>query len=108
MSVNFGDELTPTSVKDVPKVEWNADPNQLYTLLMVDPDAPSRAEPKLRSFKHWTVINIPGSDVPKGDVVSEYIGAGAPKGTGLHRYVFLAYKQTGGRITYEGPIVSNK
>lgn len=75
---------------------------------MVDPDAPSRAEPKLRSFKHWAVINIPGSDIAKGDEISQYIGSGAPINTGLHRYVFLVYKQTNGKITYEGPIVTNR
>lgn len=75
---------------------------------MVDPDAPSRDKPTFRSFKHWAVINIPGADVGKGDEITEYIGAGPPNGTGLHRYVFLIYKQSAGRITYEGPIVSNK
>lgn len=95
-------------MKDVPKVEWNADENELYTLLMVDPDAPSRADPKFRSYKHWAVINIPGADVARGDQITEYIGSGPPNKTGLHRYVFLMYKQTGGRITYDGPTVSNK
>lgn len=95
-------------MKDKPQVEWNADPEQLYTLVMVDPDARSRANPEYRSVKHWAVINIPGSDVAKGEEIAAYVGAGAPEGTGLHRYVFLVYKQLGGRITYEGPIVSNK
>jgi len=26
-----------------------------YTLVMVDPDAPSRAEPKYRQWRHWVV-----------------------------------------------------
>mmetsp|Transcript_24009 Transcript_24009/g.33660 ORF Transcript_24009/g.33660 Transcript_24009/m.33660 type:complete len:119 (+) Transcript_24009:216-572(+) len=43
--------------------------------------------------RHWVVVNIPGSDVSKGDVASSYVGAGPPKGTGHHRYVFLLYKQ---------------
>jgi phosphatidylethanolamine-binding protein (PEBP) family uncharacterized protein len=40
-------------------------------------------------------VNIPGSDVEKGDVLSEYIGSGPPPKTGYHRYVYLVYKQTG-------------
>lgn len=40
--------LTPTDVKPQPNVSWNADPNKLYTLSMVDPDAPSRATPTFR------------------------------------------------------------
>ncbi|VDM99138.1 unnamed protein product, partial [Onchocerca ochengi] len=39
------------------------------------------------------VINIPGQNVSSGTVLSDYIGSGPPKGTGLHRYVFLVYKQ---------------
>lgn len=48
VSANEGNELTPTQVKDVPKVEWNADASTLYTLCMTDPDAPSRQEPTYR------------------------------------------------------------
>lgn len=48
VSVTEGNELTPTQVKDVPKVEWNADPATFYTLCMTDPDAPSRQEPTFR------------------------------------------------------------
>ena len=49
---------------------------------MTDPDAPSRLEPKFREWHHWLVINIPGNQVEKGDEISQYIGAGPPKGTG--------------------------
>lgn len=45
---NEGNELTPRQVKDIPKVEWNADANALYTLVMTDPDAPSRQTPTYR------------------------------------------------------------
>lgn len=48
VAANEGNELTPTQVKDVPKVEWNADSSTLYTLCMTDPDAPSRQDPKFR------------------------------------------------------------
>lgn len=31
-----------------------------YTLVMTDPDAPSRADPKFRQFRHWVVrVSIP-------------------------------------------------
>lgn len=58
-----------------------------------DPDAPSREDPKHREWAHWTVTNIPGAQVEKGDTIAEYVGSGPPKDTGLHRYVFLVYKQ---------------
>lgn len=33
VTVNEGNELKPTQVKDVPKVEWNADSSAFYTLV---------------------------------------------------------------------------
>ena len=89
-----GNVLTPTQVKMEPKVTWAAEDDTLYTLCMTDPDAPSRADPKFREWHHWLVGNIPGCDVSKGEVLSAYIGSGPPKDTGLHRYVFLIYKQS--------------
>lgn len=93
-TVNLGNELTPTQVKDPPTfLSYPAEDDVLYTLCMTDPDAPSRQNPKYREWHHWLVVNIPGTDLSKGTVMSEYVGSGPPKGTGLHRYVFVAYKQ---------------
>lgn len=91
--VDKGKELTPTQVKDPPVVKWTAKESEYYTLAMVDPDAPSRENPKFREWHHWLVGNIFGGDMNKSEVLSDYIGSGPPKGTGLHRYVFLLYKQ---------------
>lgn len=94
--VSMGNELTPTQVKDPPShINYPVEDNALYTLCMTDPDAPSRQNPKYREWHHWLVVNIPGTDVSSGTVLSEYVGSGPPKGTGLHRYVFLVYKQPG-------------
>ena len=111
--VDLGNELTPTQVKDIPNVSWAADANTFYTLCMtgkemklsqfkvllciahqfksflclysfIDPDAPSRKEPKFREWHHWLVGNIPGADVSKGETLSEYVGSGPPPGTGKH------------------------
>lgn len=61
---------------------------------MTDPDAPSRKTPEFGEVRHWLIVNIPGNDLSKGQVVFDYIGSGPPKDTGLHRYVFLVFKQT--------------
>ncbi|XP_014291689.1 protein D3 [Halyomorpha halys] len=104
--VDLGNELTPTIVKDEPTVTWDADPNSFYTLCMTDPDAPSRATPKAREWHHWLVVNIPGSEVKKGEVLSAYIGSAPPKGTGLHRYVFVVYKQPK-KLEFDEPRLPN-
>jgi len=75
-------------------VKYEADSNALYTLAFVDPDAPSRAEPKFRSWRHWLVVNIKGSDLSSGETLTPYIGPGPPEGTNLHRYTFWVYKQS--------------
>ncbi|KAH7731393.1 OV-16 antigen 1 [Aphelenchoides avenae] len=95
VEATLGNVLTPRQVKDPPTVSWDAEQGALYTLVKTDPDAPSRKDPKFREWHHWLVVNVPGNDVSKGDTISEYIGAGPPEGTGLHRYVYLVYKQQG-------------
>jgi len=108
VEVNLGNELTPTQVKDPPSlISWNAEDDSFYTLCMTDPDAPSRKEPKFREYQHYLVVNIPGADVSKGEVLSDYVGAGPPKGTGLHRYVYLVYKQPG-KVTCNEPKLSKR
>lgn len=95
---NWGNELTPTQVQNMPNVSWTTEPDTFYTLIMSDPDAPSRADPKFREVCHWTVVNIAGTDINNGDTVFDYIGSGPPEGTGLHRYVFLLFKQADGKV----------
>lgn len=75
VEVMQGNELKPKQVKDLPTFEFETKPDKLYTIMMVDPDAPSRAEPKLREILHYMVVNVPGSDVSKGDTLAEYIAA---------------------------------
>lgn len=43
VTLQTGSELTPTQVKDMPTIEYDADEGSFYTLLLTDPDAPSRA-----------------------------------------------------------------
>ncbi|KOB66487.1 Phosphatidylethanolamine binding protein isoform 2, partial [Operophtera brumata] len=76
VEVKEGNVLTPTLVKDIP------------------------------SWHHWLVGNIPGTSVAEGDVLSAYVGSGPPPGTGLHRYVFLVYKQPG-KLNFDEPRLTN-
>uniref|UniRef100_A0A2H8TMS0 Phosphatidylethanolamine-binding F40A3.3 n=1 Tax=Melanaphis sacchari TaxID=742174 RepID=A0A2H8TMS0_9HEMI len=78
----LGNELKPIKVKDQPSVSWNADPNSFYTLCLVDPDAPSRAEPTNKEWNHWLVGNIPGENVGLGETLTGYVGSGPPPKTG--------------------------
>lgn len=70
---------------------------------MTDLDPPSRNDPMFREIRHWLVINIPGIDVNAGETLFAFIGSGPPKDKGLHRYVFLVYKQNDKIVDYDGP-----
>lgn len=106
--VTNGNELTPTQVKDIPThILWPTEEGALYALCMTDPDAPSRVNPKYREWHHWLVGNIRGNDVSGGKTLSHYVGSGPPKGTGLHRYVFLVFKQPS-ELNFDEKILSNR
>lgn len=105
--IEIGNIVKPAQVKDEPHVRWQVCPHQFYTLCMTDPDAPSRKKPEFREWHHWLVGNIPGCKIMEGDVLSEYIGAGPPKDTGLHRYIFLVFLQPS-RLEFDEPLLNNK
>ena len=88
----LGKVLTPTQVKNGPtSIAWDGlDPGELYTLVLTDPDAPSRKDPKYREWHHFLVVNMKGNDISSGTVLSDYVGSGPPKGTGLHQPLRLA------------------
>lgn len=94
-TVKLGNELKPDSTKEAPcNVTWPAEASSLYTLVMVDPDAPSRKMPLVGEVLHWLVINIQDpSKLSDGKEIVPYLGPGPPEGSGLHRYIFLAFRQ---------------
>ncbi|KAL4201874.1 hypothetical protein AMTRI_Chr02g218160 [Amborella trichopoda] len=91
-----GCELKPSGTAERPRFQLSArslDDN-LYTLVMTDPDAPSPSEPTMREWLHWIVVDIPGgSDAMRGREIVSYMGPKPP--TGIHRYVFSLFKQQG-------------
>ncbi len=80
-----------------------AEKGKYYTLVMHDPDAPTRRsdlrrfQPLAREFFHWVVTDIDGASggaAHTGKVVLPYVGVAAPYGSGKHRYCFWAFEQT--------------
>ena len=104
--------MRPADVTRVPTVTTSTklEENALYTLIVVDPDAPSRVKPIYRSYFHQVVIDIPGkqttppvlqeNESPKftlngGRTALEYISPAPPYNSGPHRYIHMLFKQTG-------------
>ncbi|CAN1217629.1 Protein HEADING DATE 3A [Linum perenne] len=99
--INNGCELKPSQVVNQPRVDIGGDDlRTFYTLVMVDPDAPSPSDPSLREYLHWLVLNyydrvfimITGQEV----VCYE-----SPRpSVGIHRFVFILFRQLGRQTVY--------
>ena len=86
-----GNIIKPKEATTVPYVEFDSDPDSLWTLALTNPDGHFTDEDA--EYLHWMVGNIKGSDIESGKVVCDYLQPFPPKGTGYHRYVFVLYKQ---------------
>ncbi|QLQ78726.1 hypothetical protein HG537_0B00750 [Torulaspora globosa] len=120
--VAMGNTLTVAKTQSKPSVQFNLNPerdapritdNDLFTLVMTDPDAPSRGDKKWSEYCHYVESDIRilersqtttgkvepqfvCAEVQGGKVLQPYAPPGPPKGTGKHRYVFLLLKQPQG------------
>ncbi|KMZ72049.1 Protein HEADING DATE 3A [Zostera marina] len=90
-----GCEFKPSVLSTHPIVRvGDGDLRNFYTLVMVDPDAPNPSDPTLREYLHWLVTDIPGTlDSSYGRVETIYESP-LPE-IGVHRFVFVLYKQLG-------------
>ena len=109
-----GNLLLQPDVQDQPVVILpDADPNTLYTLLMIDPDdeIPKNINHgnwpgppgKVAPCRHWTVGNIPGQVLREGYTAAttgtEWVGQvyhGPGISYGTHRYGLFIFEQQGG------------
>jgi len=91
-AVQHGSQLSVEETAVCPSVQFEPKPpNLLFTLMMVDPDAPSARNPKFSDWLHWLVVNI--TNDADGDEVFSYQGPAPPPNTGRHRYYFYMHAQ---------------
>ncbi|KAL4557380.1 hypothetical protein LXL04_035556 [Taraxacum kok-saghyz] len=84
--------LETSVVQNAPTVHIGGQPNELYTLVMVDPDAPNPNEPHFRQLVSWIVTNIPGwGSCEQGTEIASYERPNPE--IGIHRYILILYKQ---------------
>ncbi|KAI9084017.1 hypothetical protein K1719_034013 [Acacia pycnantha] len=95
-----GSDLRPSHVVSQPRVTIGGDDlRNFYTLVMIDPDAPSPSDPNLREYLHWLVTDIPATTgVSFGQEVVTYE---SPRPVmGIHRFVLVLYRQLGRDTVY--------
>ncbi|XP_047339793.1 protein MOTHER of FT and TFL1-like [Impatiens glandulifera] len=91
--VTNGCSIKPSMAFNPPTVTISGLPNELYTLVMTNPDAPSPSEPYMREWVHWIVANIPGgTDSGQGKEIVPYM-APCPA-VGIHRYILVLFRQS--------------
>jgi len=126
-TISFGNLIAKEDAQVRPKVEFfPGEEGGSYCLIMIDPDAPSVSNPVNRSFLHWIVPNITPPSISTlealavkvKDTLTEeentitplpedhalYMGPGPPKGSGLHRYLFLLFKQLTPNLKFDDSV----
>src|SRR5579885_935004 len=68
-----------------PKLKFNPD-NKYYSIIMVDPDAPSSKNPIYKYVLHWLVIN-------NSEIILDFMPPAPPFGSGFHRYYINLFEQ---------------
>ncbi|XP_021775552.1 protein HEADING DATE 3A-like [Chenopodium quinoa] len=94
-----GGEFLPSQVVSQPRVEVGGHLGTFYTLVIVNPDAPSPRNPSLKEYMHWLVTDIPGnSEASLGQEVVPY--ESPQPSIGIHRMVFVLLQQRGQQTVY--------
>lgn len=102
-SVRLGNDIPVKSVSSRPAFEFHrisdegstpGSSHKSFTLILTDPDAKSRDNPKWSEMCHWIVMNLtaPVTGATGASIKSElveYLPPTPPPKTGKHRYVFV-------------------
>nr|AJW81120.1 phosphatidylethanolamine-binding protein [Zea mays subsp. parviglumis] len=90
-----GAELKPSAVISKPRVDIGGnDMRTFYTLVLIDPDAPSPSHPSLREYLHWMVTDIPETTSVNFGQELVFYERPDPR-SGIHRLVFVLFRQLG-------------
>lgn len=95
-TLKYGDYIELQFVKStkVPTLKFTMKTNKMYTIMMIDPDAPFPNDPRFRYWLHWLRININSSNEK---TILEYYPPNPPKvqdKNGKHRYYICIYEQS--------------
>lgn len=87
----YNEKIPQEETKQKPDIIYTKKPNKLYTIWIVDPDAPSPKNPTKRYYLHLLIINQTQKE--EGDIINSYVSPSPPKGSGVHRYYTCVLEQ---------------
>ncbi|KAH7139792.1 phosphatidylethanolamine-binding protein [Dactylonectria estremocensis] len=99
-ALELGNLFRSSECKSAPSISFSPEAGAAseasYTLLLVDPDAPTPDDPKFAFWRHWVLpglqINEQGATQTK-DALTEYLGPGPKDDSKPHRYLFLLFRE---------------
>lgn len=110
--ISSGTLVRVSEVKEAPTVSISslgdsttAATGRRFTLMLIDPDAPTPDDPKFAYWRHWVVINIPSASeasgvesgprcaTAMGKTLTQYLAPGPKDESGPHRYLFLLFQE---------------
>ncbi|KAF4157689.1 hypothetical protein CNMCM6936_000916 [Aspergillus lentulus] len=99
--VSLGNLFRASECKTAPTVSFSKEENNQpsstsYTLLLVDPDAPTPDDPKFAFWRHWVVSGLKAAEADSGTALTEYLGPGPKDDSRPHRYLFLLFREPAG------------
>ncbi|GFF58495.1 OV-16 antigen [Aspergillus udagawae] len=99
--VSLGNLFRASECKTAPSVSFSKEDNNppsstSYTLLLVDPDAPTPDEPKFAFWRHWVVWGLKADEANGATALTEYLGPGPKDDSRPHRYLFLLFREPEG------------
>jgi phosphatidylethanolamine-binding protein (PEBP) family uncharacterized protein len=79
--------IDSAELKDPFNIFWNAEEDKMYTIFMVDLDAPYPSNPSKSPLVHLFILNIIGSDIKTGFNIVSYQPPSPPADSPPHRYL---------------------
>ncbi|KAH7098065.1 PEBP-like protein [Auriculariales sp. MPI-PUGE-AT-0066] len=90
----LGNELLVADTQERPVASWPEVDGTSYTLVCLDPDAPTRDGPIYRSFRHWVLPGLSSANgIADGADVTPWRTPGPRPASGIHRYTFLLFEE---------------
>ncbi|KAJ2497052.1 hypothetical protein GGH96_005392 [Coemansia sp. RSA 1972] len=92
--IDMGQLLSINDTQEEPIIEFDAPPGSMFTVAIVDIDAPSNSRHGYRSYRHFLMSNLGLYDDYRGEKLTAYRAPQPSFSSGAHRMAVVVLKQT--------------